>query len=568
MTITGDSSEEIMASAMLTSKRKYQQEILKTINAFRASETLCDVVFLVENQRFPAHRVVMSAASSVFKAMFTSEVGQEKSCEEVKLLLFNTRSMTELLNFIYTAEVDVSESNASELLFAADYFDLPHLREACAEFLMAQLNPSNCLSIQSVAEKYNHKLLCKTAAEYIGNNLAAVLQADEFLTLDLTDVKELIRHERLLIKTQRGEENVFEGVRSWVKYDPENRKQYFEELLSYVRLSSMSPAFIREVVQREELVTQSLEAQNMATSALDIPDEKRDEPRCVTTGIVLLTDIGYASCYVPANEKWFDLARLPSFNTVRTVTICQDSVFAIGWEEDRLTVEKFDSRTNQWLEVLHTFTSRPMAAVTVGDRIFVLNAHGVVRFEPKDNSWTDVSPMNSVRWGLCAASLNGLVYAIGGHDSVKELGLNSVERYDPDTDQWCYVASMEEKRCYASVTTTDEKILVVGGTGECFLPLPNCELYEPITDEWSLLPARLYIPRSNAAIGKVKTKIFVFGGTFSNGNVECYDKETKTWSIVGKIPSTLAYRHGCVTLLPKALFRSLEGVKLQCCSDP
>ena len=80
---------------------------------------------------------------------------------------------------------------------------------------------------------------------------------------------------------------------------------------------------------------------------------------------------------------------------------------------------------------------------------------------------------------------------------------------------------------------------------------------------WSLLRAELCVPRSNAAIGKAKNKIFVFGGIYSNGIVECYDKDKEEWTEVGKIPSTMSFNHACVTWLPKTLFKQLKGVKLQ-----
>ena len=75
---------------------------------------------------------------------------------------------------------------------------------------------------------------------------------------------------------------------------------------------------------------------------------------------------------------------------------------------------------------------------------------------------------------------------------------------------------MDEQRCFASAAVVGNKIFVVGGTGNYFLPLSNCELYDPVTDMWSLLQAELNVPRSNAAVGKAKKKIFVFGGTYSN----------------------------------------------------
>ena len=120
---------------------------------------------------------------------------------------------------------------------------------------------------------------------------------------------------------------------------------------------------------------------------------------------------------------------------------------------------------------------------------------------------------------------------------------------------------MCKKRCFASATVMDNKILVVGG--ECNnLPLQNCEVYDPTTNTWSVLQAKLCVPRSNAAIANTRRKIFVFGGTFHNGTVECYDKDKEEWTEVRQCPSTMLFKFACTTLLPKALFEQLKGVPL------
>ena len=532
------------------------------MNSFRKSQTFCDVYLVVDNCRLPAHKVVLAASSPVFKASFTSELtGGDEFKVHLPEFIPETKIIEELLNYVYTGEVDISIENADELLVIADYFDVPSLKETCAEFLMINLKPSNCLAIQVFAERYRHQELHEAATEYICNHLGDIWKTEDFLSSDFEDVKALICGERLEIKTQRGEEEVFDGIRTWVKREAETRDHHFAELFSHLRLSAMSLQFITEVIDRDEFVTRDHECKSLVTAALSLPDEERDEPRGVTEGIVLLSKNGCSSCYVPASKTWFDLSRLPSFNEIRTVTICEGKVYAIGWEDDRLTIEKFDPRKNIWSEVLSTLTSLPLAAVTVEDSIYMFKESGVTRYKPVDDSWQDMAPMDSSRRGLCALSLNGLVYAIGGHDG--QQGLNTVERYDPSDDQWEYVASMDEKRSFASATVMDNKILVVGGTGDFFLPLQNCELYDPTTDVWSLLRAELCVPRSNAAIGKAKNKIFVFGGIYSNGIVECYEKDKEEWTEVGKIPSTMSFNHACVTWLPKTLFKQLKGVKLQ-----
>jgi hypothetical protein len=52
------------------------RSIFENINQLRKNKTLCDVILKVDNEQFYAHRVILSACSDYFCAMFTSEVMQ------------------------------------------------------------------------------------------------------------------------------------------------------------------------------------------------------------------------------------------------------------------------------------------------------------------------------------------------------------------------------------------------------------------------------------------------------------------------------------------------------------
>ena len=158
-------------------RRKYQQrqEMLHTLNSFRKSKTFCDVSLVVDNCRLPAHKVVLAANSPVLKASFMSELtGGDEFKVDLLEFIPETKIIEELLNYVYTGEAEISEENADELLVIADYFAIPNLKETCAEFLMINLKPSNCLAIQVLAERYRHQELHEAATEYICNHLGDI----------------------------------------------------------------------------------------------------------------------------------------------------------------------------------------------------------------------------------------------------------------------------------------------------------------------------------------------------------------------------------------------------------
>ena len=48
--------------------------IFENINSLRKNRVLCDVILKVESEEYYAHRVILSACSDYFCAMFTNEV--------------------------------------------------------------------------------------------------------------------------------------------------------------------------------------------------------------------------------------------------------------------------------------------------------------------------------------------------------------------------------------------------------------------------------------------------------------------------------------------------------------
>lgn len=90
--------------------------------------------------------------------------------------------------------------------------------------------------------------------------------------------------------------------------------------------------------------------------------------------------------------------------------------------------------------------------------------------------------MNVVRSGAGACALDTSVYAMGGYDGRDQL--NSVEKYDVESDSWSSVAPMAHRRSALGVTVHQGKIYVLGGyDGNTFLDSVEC--YDPALDTWT-----------------------------------------------------------------------------------
>ena len=71
---------------------------------------LCDVLVVAGDIEISAHRAVLASCSPYFYAMFTGELTESKA-DRVVLQEIDGRALTLLVDFIYTAEVSVTEDN-------------------------------------------------------------------------------------------------------------------------------------------------------------------------------------------------------------------------------------------------------------------------------------------------------------------------------------------------------------------------------------------------------------------------------------------------------------------------
>jgi len=139
--------------------------------------------------------------------------------------------------------------------------------------------------------------------------------------------------------------------------------------------------------------------------------------------------------------------------------------------------------------------------------------------------------------------LDGFLYALGGL-----CWQESVERYDPRTDLWELVASMNNGYFRFGSAVLDGRIYVVGAC--------SCEVYDPQKNEWTEMP-----PPINKVVGRrlsvLNGKLFSTGGHFVDicgpaTKTEYFDFQQNKW-LPGKDMNVARAHHG-VAVIPKTNF--------------
>ena len=528
---------------------QHRKELLSKLARQQRDGVLCDVVLLVKDCEFPAHKSVLAASSEYFLALFTTSM-MEKNCSSVELDLYPD-TFQDVLDYMYKGMVTFTESSVKELIMTADYLLIPDLKQKALEYLRTLVSKSNCIPMYAFAMHCNCDELKLAASRVIRDHFALVSSTNEFCDLDFELLLDLVSDDKIAVTR---EEDVYEAVLRWVKHDEENRRFYFEKLLSKVRLFSMSKEYILDHMKAEPLVNSNVACMNLLVQGLTAfiiqeSDSGDLRPRkCLEKEIggIILTgglsegrSLKSTMAYFPEQNTWHQLADMNFDCNEHAVVACGGFLYCIGGYPRGHLVERFDPLTNTWSKVADLIQRAfAPAAVALDGRIYVFGGKdgfeplsSVQCYQPSNNSWSLGPAMRHARKALCAVALNGDVYAIGGcaNDSNS---LKTVEKLDMATHEWTETSPMKQERKYAFAVVLGDKILAIGGfQSTSSSALGSCEVYSPSEDQWSLV-ADINCPRAAGGVARVGEKVYIFGGRHNRqavDSVEWYDEENGKW---------------------------------------
>lgn len=160
------------------------------------------------------------------------------------------------------------------------------------------------------------------------------------------------------------------------------------------------------------------------------------------------------------------------------------------------------------------------------------------KYDAENDQWIVMPPMKQVRTAVGLASLDGILYAIGGecesHDGT--MYLDSCEQFNPYKNEWERVCSMAHQRSFVGVVAHDRYVYAIGGE-DMTASFNYVECYDPEKDEWLSLPD-MRLNRSGAGVAVLDNKIYVVGGhdrQVHHSSVEVYDPIDNTWSFAANM---------------------------------
>jgi speckle-type POZ protein len=151
-----------------------------------------DVTFHVGGGSFLAHRSVLSARSSVFRAELLGAM-MEKGGGPIEISDMESDVFKSLLHFIYTDSLSFPETTqggyaqidgvmAGHLIVAADMYNIERLKLICEERLCSLINSDIVATTLALAEQHSFHRIRKACFEFLASpsNLEAMMASDGY----------------------------------------------------------------------------------------------------------------------------------------------------------------------------------------------------------------------------------------------------------------------------------------------------------------------------------------------------------------------------------------------------
>ena len=566
-------------------------ELLKRLNLQRNQNYLCDITLVAKaGNEFRAHKNVLSAASPFFVKLLQSKM-REKDEGVIRFEDISGLILADVLEFIYTGSVEINETNATDLIIAAEYLLIEGLKTKSGRFLEQQITSSNCISTFRFAEKYRCQELVANSTKFILDNFASVAESEEFLNQKAEEVEKWISNDEIRLAT---EEDVLKIILNWIEHRKSERKDKFKKLFGQVRLvllsrDSLLTLVTHELVRKDpDCLTKVLDAIDEVRTASEDSINQSPRKRLETQAIV----VGggkYLFCYLPLlpeKDAWKSMSYL-----TKEQQNLSHSTKMINFHDQLYTIsgyhaQRYDPVFDIWATLrLDMSYGTKYVGVCRGElyAIDIDNKRGVCRgeiyvigvdnnetagktstvkkFDVESYSWQAVHSSNwGCRYDSCIVAAGNCLYVLGG-DATRNYSnpeyVTVSERFDIIGNQWEKIADMQQGRAYAFGVAFQGKIFVAGGKDRSQKELNSCEVYNITTDEWQFVGS-LNVPRSHGSMLCVNGTIYVLGGSlprYANAyTVEVYEPVGNKWTQKTTIP---------VERIPEEERKSFSGCALK-----
>lgn len=415
----------------------------------------------------------------------------------------------------------------------------------------------NCVDIATIAETYCLHQLLKHVYQFMSSCLCLFSRTPDFQRLSVSQMEHLLKCD---FPVDCDETEVLSIVSRWLEFNPE-RIPFARQLLANVHFEEVPSARIAEFMESQLFKAICGCILPFHSSESMIPFHAAESKPLLRNFQMYINENVCCNSAALLNSRGMELA------------IVKVGGFGLGGITNEITY--FLPSVGKWCHL----TSIPhleqcnYGTAVLNNELYVIggcfnqslqeNMHPFgFRFNPRDNRWATIAPMQQDRCRFCLCVVDGELYAIGGVGEGVEDGAANVEespceKYDPDADMWLMTAPLPRRRTQHAGVTWESYLYISGGLDQDFV-LNSVACYDTVEDRWDSC-SPMILPRADHCMVAYKNKLYVCGGWYedeTNGNrvivdtVDVYDIKANCWEVLTLMP-TPRYHAGAVVIKDK-----------------
>uniref|UniRef100_A0A672PJ16 Gigaxonin n=1 Tax=Sinocyclocheilus grahami TaxID=75366 RepID=A0A672PJ16_SINGR len=236
----------------VVSDPQHSQKLLRVLQSFRQEDCFQDAVLVLEGEQIPVQKNILAAASPYIRTKLNYNPPKEDgSVYKIELQGISVTTMRQILEYIFSGEITLSEDTIQDVVQAADLLLLTDLKSLCCQFLESCITAENCIGIRVFSLHYCLHHVYHVATEYLQTHFRDVANTEEFLEQLPDRLCELLSMEKLNVGNEK---HVLEAVVRWIAHDIEARRVHMKEVMSAVWVQGLDQSYLQEQMLGDSLM--------------------------------------------------------------------------------------------------------------------------------------------------------------------------------------------------------------------------------------------------------------------------------------------------------------------------
>lgn len=207
-TSSGDSEEPCLDTSVV--EMDNATSVLHKIANLYAEQLMSDIILVVGENRYPAHRVILCASSEVFQVMLMNPEWNEckKSVIELKEETLCAEVFPQFLKYLYVGQIRISLQSVMPMLALADKYNIKDLVQLCVSYMLKHNATASTqgflISWLQYAINFHpyHQEVTKACQKFMKWNLNLVADSADFVDLDVNYLVLLLQQNDLVLGSE------------------------------------------------------------------------------------------------------------------------------------------------------------------------------------------------------------------------------------------------------------------------------------------------------------------------------------------------------------------------------